>query len=172
MSMIPRPEIPRPESAVPGRQVRRPPVGVAWSVPAGAVTAIGLLGAEHGYGLLGSAALLAGISLLALVSVWSVADELHLEQGPLLRSLPLLMGVGTVVTAGWCDLAGGYGLVVVALVALASPWCRAVLRRRLPGLAPTTAPTGVRVDQAAVDRRFQGIVKSLGDEPGGSAARP
>lgn len=142
---------------------------MAWSVLAGAAVAVGLAGARGAYGLLGMAALFVGIALLTLVSAWSVADELHLEQGPLLRTLPLTVGLGTVATAGWCDLAGAYGLLVVAMVALSSPAFGNLLRRRLPQLTRSAPPTGVRVDQAAVDRRFQGMVKGLDDDdPGGS----
>lgn len=142
--------------------------GLAWPVLAGATAAVGLAGAREAYGLLGMAALFVGIALLTLVSVWSVADEFQLEHGPLLRALPLTVGLGTVATAGWCDLVGPSGLLVVALVALSSPAFGTLLRRRLPQFTKAVPPTGVRVDQAAVDRRFQGIVKDLDEEdPGG-----
>lgn len=144
--------------------------GLGWPVMAGAATAVGAVGAREAYGLVGMTALFFGIGLLTLVSVWSVADELRLEQRRLLRTLPLTVALGIVATAGWCDLFGAYGLVAVAAVALTSPAFGTLVRQRLPRPSATAGPSGVRVDQAAVDRRFRGIVGSLDEEQGGPSS--
>jgi hypothetical protein len=145
-----------------GRLAR--PAAHAWPVLAGAVTALGVVGSVHHYGLVGLVLMYAGSAAFGMVMMCAA----HADQG--LRGVPFVrVGLGAalvlVVMLGTIILFPIAGWFVVAAVALTSPPALTWLtQRRRSGDHERSRAFVVEAlssDQTLVDRSFQRIVASL-----------
>jgi len=137
----------------------------AWPVLAGAVTALGIVGSAHHYGLVGMVLIFSGAAAFGMVMMCAAHADQGLRGVPVVRvgagaALVLVVMLGTIVLlpiAGW---------FVVAAVALTSPPVLGRLDRRRRRLADEERARGFVAqalcsDQTLVDRSFERIVASL-----------
>jgi hypothetical protein len=143
---------------------------LVWPVFAGAVTAVGLFAAGTSFGILPVLVLYATLSLFAVVTVWGLSLEIGIDRSSVL-GLGLYSSLGVLVLVGLGEVQPVYGPVVALLVGLTSPFVLGLLGRTRSRSASRQADepaTGVLVDTAMLNRRFDDIVSQLkasGDFP-------
>ena len=138
-----------------------------WPVLAGALTAVGLIGAGHAYGPLGLGLVSAGLWVFLGMATYGLLSEYGVSTGRAVR-------IGLVATVVMVDLIGLMflfpvaGSVAGAIVAVTSPPVlgRAEqLLQRAEAARPGRVKHRDRRDQSAVDRAFAQIVSQLETDP-------
>ena len=139
---------------------------MAWPVPAGALTVLGLVGSGLQYGLAGLVVLYLACALLTMSMVYAVYAESGTIGVPFIRT-GLTAALALVVALGVLALLPVAGWFVVAVAAATSPLVTSRLGgpgRASRGSTPATV-RWVPQDQTLVDRAFQQIVAGLEKDP-------
>lgn len=131
---------------------------VGWPVLAGTVTAIGVVAAYMGIGLLGTVAAFLLMELTVAPTAWSVLTDMGRPGRTAVVELAPACALATVVLLGLVGSMGVWALPVLLLVAVTSPLLESRRRGRL------AARYGSR--RAATNRRFEEIVAHGFTAPG------
>jgi hypothetical protein len=138
----------------------------AWPVLAGAVTAVGLLGAWHLTSLLAVVAMVAGLWLFCALTLYGVGSESGLRAGTAVR-IGLIGSMSTVALLGLVDLFPVAGWIVALSVGVSAPavadLAASHVRRAAAATGWLRASRG-SADQDAVDKAFEQIVSDIDND--------
>ena len=127
---------------------------------------MGVFAASNALGVLELAAMYVALSMFAVTMVWGLSLESGIGLSSAVR-WGLYAALAVLVAVGLCEVHPQYGLLVWIAIGLSSPAALGLLakvRPRTTNRRPdrTACPaSGVLVDQALLNRRFDDIVSRL-----------